>query len=190
MLIYSQLLQEERRLCTQLEQIHNTLEQLPEGKLIYSKNGSRYKFFRSNGSHPVYIPKADYPLAEQLALRKYYSLKYDELSQQLKTLRQFIYDSQHYSNESDSFLEPDSPYYSLIHSHFQPDSDLDSWMNQPYVHNTNHPEHLIHKCISGQLVRSKSEVIIANALFLNQIPFRYECELVLNETTLFPDFTI
>lgn len=28
------------------------------------------------------------------------------------------------------------------------------------------------------------------ALYLNQIPFRYECALTLNSVTLFPDFTI
>lgn len=27
-------------------------------------------------------------------------------------------------------------------------------------------------------------------LYINQIPFRYECSLTLGETTLFPDFTI
>ena len=33
-------------------------------------------------------------------------------------------------------------------------------------------------------------MIIANALYMNRIPYRYECELVLGDVTLYPDFTI
>ena len=40
------------------------------------------------------------------------------------------------------------------------------------------------------LVRSKSEVLIANALFSKQIPFRYEACLQLGSHTVYPDFTI
>jgi len=53
-----------------------------------------------------------------------------------------------------------------------------------------HPEHLLHKSSSGNLVRSKSEAIIDMLLFHKQIPFRYECILQLEEATLYPDFTI
>ena len=43
---------------------------------------------------------------------------------------------------------------------------------------------------SGMKVRSKSEEIIANILFTNHIPFRYEAPLTLNGSTMYPDFTI
>ena len=39
-------------------------------------------------------------------------------------------------------------------------------------------------------MRSKSESIIASELFLNNIPFRYECILNLGDKIVFPDFTI
>ena len=38
-----------------------------------------------------------------------------------------------------------------------------------------HGENLRHTAIDGTVVRSKSEVIIANMLFLNNIPYVYEC---------------
>ena len=44
--------------------------------------------------------------------------------------------------------------------------------------------------MSGQKVRSKSEVIIANTLYINKIPYRYECGIHLEDILLFPDFTI
>lgn len=67
---------------------------------------------------------------------------------------------------------------------------LTDWMHSPYEHNTNYPKQLNHKTSSGNLVRSKSEVMIDMQLYTNQIPFRYECALHLGDTTLFPDFTI
>lgn len=50
---------------------------------------------------------------------------------------------------------------------------------------------LIHKTARGELVRSKSEVIIADALFDNGIDYAYEKELSLGDDGVkFPDFTI
>lgn len=39
-------------------------------------------------------------------------------------------------------------------------------------------------------MRSKSEAMIAMSLYVQKIPYRYECELNLGSITLFPDFTI
>lgn len=53
----------------------------------------------------------------------------------------------------------------------------------PYV------EGLIHKTLSGAIVRSKSEVIIADALYNESIPFEYEKLLEANNHRCIPDFT-
>ena len=44
--------------------------------------------------------------------------------------------------------------------------------------------------ISGNTLRSKSELIIDQLLFVYQIPYRYECKLAIGDVTLYPDFTI
>jgi prepilin-type processing-associated H-X9-DG protein len=49
-------------------------------------------------------------------------------------------------------------------------------------------EKLIHKTAKGELVRSKSEVIIANALFYNGLTYEYEPTLVLGGKVKRPDF--
>lgn len=51
-------------------------------------------------------------------------------------------------------------------------------------------EKLIHKTAKGELVRSKSEVIIANALFYNGLTYEYEPTLVLGGRVKRPDFKI
>lgn len=49
---------------------------------------------------------------------------------------------------------------------------------------------LIHKTLRGELVRSKSEVIIANMLYQNNIDYEYEKEIKLDGYRKIPDFTI
>lgn len=49
----------------------------------------------------------------------------------------------------------------------------------------------IHRTLADIMVRSKSEVIIANMLFDRDIPFKYECPLFAPDGTFYlPDFTI
>ena len=51
-------------------------------------------------------------------------------------------------------------------------------------------ERLIYRTARGELVRSKSEVIIANLLHANRINYRYEEPLEIGGLTKLPDFTI
>lgn len=64
------------------------------------------------------------------------------------------------------------------------------WSKAPYEHNPQHPENLIHRSISGNILRSKSEAMIDMLLYQSKIPYRYECQLNLNGIILYPDFTI
>ena len=105
-----------------------------------------------------------------------------------------FHESNPYSKELKQFLSEDSPYCELLQSYLHDFSDssdfVKAWLNEPYTKNQSFPEHLLHKSLSGEKLRSKSEVIIANALYTNHIPYRYECELVLGGVSLHPDFTI
>jgi hypothetical protein len=51
-------------------------------------------------------------------------------------------------------------------------------------------ENLIHRTVRGEMVRSKSEVIIADRLSALKVEYIYEHPLTLNEVTKYPDFTI
>lgn len=51
-------------------------------------------------------------------------------------------------------------------------------------------EKMIHKTVRGELVQSKSEVIIANALYYNGLDYEYEPELELEGKIKRPDFKI
>ena len=93
--------------------------------------------------------------------------------------------------KSEYLLREESPYWKLLKIHFEKyEKEKISWMNGQYKCNPSHPENLIHKTMQGHLVRSKSEVIIANTLYMNQIPYRYENQLEVKGVILYPDFTI
>lgn len=51
-------------------------------------------------------------------------------------------------------------------------------------------EKLVHKTVRGELVRSKSEVAIANALYYNGLDYEYEPELILEDKVKRPDFKV
>ena len=51
-------------------------------------------------------------------------------------------------------------------------------------------EYLIHRTMRGEMVRSKSEVIIADHLANNDIEYEYERPLTIGGVTKYPDFTI
>ena len=94
-------------------------------------------------------------------------------------------------HKSEQMLSEHPEYQKLLSPYFKPLSkELEEWASSPYEHNTYYPECLTHQTSSGIYVRSKSESIIDTYLFINKIPFRYECALSLNDTVYFPSFTI
>lgn len=131
-----------------------------------------------------------------LARRKLLTLELAKLTEEYRHLTntEFVHSQESYSEKIDHLLSDTSPYAELLTGHFKSFQSntvpLNTWKNESFQTNPAYPEHLLHKSLSGEKLRSKSEVIIANALFMNHIPYRYECELILGEISLYPDFTI
>lgn len=167
------------------------MKKLPKGKLICSQNGNRVKWYQSDGHTKVYIPKKNRPFAEQLAKKKYLTLLLEDLSHEQKALDYYLRHHSQETGKTEYLLTENQGYRELLAPYFSSHSQqIINWINMPYEHNTKHPDQLIHKAPSGNLVRSKSEVLIDLYLYTNHIPFRYECALQLGDTTVFPDFTI
>lgn len=136
-----------------------------------------------------YIPKHNQAFAEQLAYKKYLCALLEDLTQEKHALGHYLYHHPTSSNIPPLLHHPE--YNRLLCKNFQPHSEeLTAWAQASYERNPKYPEHLIHKSTSGNLLRSKSEAFIDMMLHLHQIPFRYECALALENTTIYPDFTI
>lgn len=188
---YNQLIQEQENLTSQIEALQKKISLLPEGKLLCTRNGNYVKWFKSNGKNPIYIPKKNRSLAEALALKKYYQLQLNELTIRLHSLNSSLQSRSNTKTDYLSLLDEASCYKELLEAHFCSFSDeLNKWVKEDFERNSMHPEHLKHKTFANCMVRSKSEAIIANTLFSNKIPFRYECALWLQNICFYPDFTI
>ena len=187
----SNLISHKEKLIRQIDQIRAQLKALPTGNLLCARSGNYIKWYLSNGHFPTYLARKERPLAEKLALRKYYTLRLDEQTQELESINYILDLYACIERKSDMLLADTSNYHDLLYDHFKSkDAFISNWQLQPYDTNCSHPEHLIHHTLSDHKVRSKSEVFIANSLFTSHIPYRYECALHCNEAILYPDFTI
>lgn len=180
---------EHDRLTEQLDAIASAVAGLPEGRLICKRDGKKVRWYQSDGASATYISKRRRTFAEQLAARKYLTLKAEEILHEKRSIEYYL---RHHAaaGRADALLMQPG-YRELLKPYFLPLSEeLTEWMCAPYEKNESYPEQLTHKTGSGNMVRSKSETIIDMLLHINHIPFRYECELQLGETSVYPDFTI
>ena len=189
--MYEQMLAEYNRLQHQINSLQEQIAQLPEGKLICVHNNKYLKWFQSDGHTMQYIPKKEKRLIAELASKRYFSLLSEDLSQEKKAIDAYLKKHNKDIGKAQHLLIQKPEYREFIASCFTPvTQELATWSTTPYTKNNAYPEQLIHKTVSGNLVRSKSEAMIDMYLYTNKIPFRYECMLQLGSTSFFPDFTI
>ncbi len=190
-MLYDTMLQESKKLSTQLEEIDSQLEHLPDGKLICTKNEGKYKWYQSDGHISVYIPKHNRQLAEQLAYKKYLNLHRQTILKEKKAVESYLKYSLDKTRQAEIDFATSPRYQELLSAMHTPLSEeLQNWMNDSYEKQRKFQEGLIHTTYSGNLVRSKSEAMIDMFLCKYQVPFRYECALKLGEIVIYPDFTI
>lgn len=149
----------------------------PEGFLrVAKKKGSVQFYQRLDAKDPngTYLQRKDHAIAQKLAQKDYDERLLKVLEDQLKSIEQFLktFDPKApqkvYENLSD-------PRKALVTSEFLSDEEyIKQWLSQPYKKfgfKADAPELYT---TGGVRVRSKSEVIIGEALERHNIPYRYE----------------
>lgn len=190
-IFYNQALNEHSSLLSHQKQLQESLKELPQGKLFCTRNQKRFKWYVTDETGTHYLPKSKRALAEKLAYKKYLSIQLKDIHTELCAIQCYL--SHHHPDyeHANHMFCPDSGYAELLSPFFSSaPPDVEQWENAPFKSNQSHPENLIHPTNLGFSVRSKSEAMIAMALHINQIPFRYECALDLNGKEIYPDFTI
>lgn len=175
-----------KRLETIVKIANERLSKLPHGNLSIGtcKNSVQFR----NGSK--YIPKSNLSLAEALAQRQYEEKVVKACEEKLHLLKKYKSKLESdcilkvYENLSD--IRKD-----LVRPYVLPDEIfVQRWETLKYESNPYPISGTGYKTLKGETVRSKSETIIANILFTNNIPYRYEYPLTINTgKTLYPDFT-
>lgn len=189
-MLYEKIKQEVQRVSGKINETEKQLAQFPEGHLSCLNNGPYTKWYHVLPGGREYIPKKDRNLAEQLAYKQFFDAHLQDLKREQDALQAYL---SHYQNPSlkTEILMENSQYTQLLTNVCKTiNQEMAEWAKAPYDRNTAHPEYLRFKSVSGNIVRSKSESFIDQALYMRGIPFRYEAALTINDITLYPDFTI
>ena len=188
---YEKMLKEKERIDARINELTSALNNFPKGKFFYTRNGKHYKWYCSDGKIMTYIPKKKRQYAEKLATKRYLLHLIDDLKCESKAIDCYIRKRKPTECQADQVYFQDEEYQKLISAYYKPVSKvLQDWSIADYEKSYKYPEQLIHKSISGKVVRSKSEAMIDMFLFQKKIPYHYEELLVLGGIRMYPDFTI
>lgn len=165
-----------------------------EGKLRVNKYSGRVKYYhitQPGDKSGKYIPKGEVEFARKLAQKDYDQKVLQVVEQKLKCIDQFV--------EKWSKDTIDEVYYKL-HPEKQKmvvpvietdDQFVEMWKSVQYKGKGFREDSPEIYTSNGERVRSKSEMIIADLLAKEKIPYRYECPLELERFGIvYPDFTV
>ena len=197
MLFNQMVLEEEEELKRREKELEKWLEKAPSGKLNVYKRGSKWRWYlriiKNNQAVRICADNMDKKLLKQLAEKEANRRELQDTRQQIEAIER--YKTAYYQNHQEGKfmlrsrrerLETDSPgMWTLLH-----DNELDKWKEESFQQLTIHSEQKKFTSKQGLLTRSKSEAIIATVLEDMEVPFHYEEKLVLEGTSIYPDFTL
>ena len=185
-----------------IKQAEHTLASAPAGILRISRSHNSLQYYCRADSHDKsgrYLKKSDFEFVQALAQKKYANdflvlarahyrqtsqLLHDADIQQLMTLHQTY--SLPFQNLITPFFLDDLTYVKKWRAHLQAQKDKAPQMKNPISDSAR-----FFTTERGELVRSKSEKILADKFFSLGIPYFYEAPLSLKKYgTIFPDFTL
>lgn len=188
-----QLIKAERKLIN----LERTEEHL---RIDQKKSGTQYYLIEKKGQKiGKYIPKKNIKFVKKLAQNKYNVKIFPELERQYEIIDRFLHNYEKLDNESftiynlEKYYEMLSPARkNLVVPIIFPDKLYANYWNQNKIKEKNKqifmPEGKIFATRAGENVRSKSEVIIADALKNHNIPYFYELPIKAGKI-FYPDFT-
>lgn len=160
-----------------IEMLARRIKRAPAGSLCVSKKWNHYQYYQKESSahtHGTYIPRKDHATAVRLAQKGYDLKLLEALEAQLKAIDQFL---KHYEPDAPRkvYEKLSEPRKQLVSKGFLTDEEyVRQWLSVPYDKfgfAEDDPEYYTAK---GERVRSKSEILIADALYRHNIPYRYE----------------
>ena len=172
----------------------NSLLRAPDGTLHVCSSGGRTQYYHRtnrNDCLEVYIRDKDIQLAQRLAQKDYDKKVLKALDKEINAIDKFIanfpvvdaeqvYETLHKGRQE------------LIKPIYETDEQfIEHWEHVNYQGKSFEVDSPEYYTAKGERVRSKSEVIIADALEREKIPYRYEWPITLSGLgRVHPDFTV
>lgn len=173
--------------------IEEKIAKAPHGGLRISKSNGKVQYYLitdKGDPRGKYIRKENMKVASRLAKRDLYERTLKEAKREKRALDSYL--------RAMKGTPPEEVYDNLIDARkalvtpiILSDKEFARrWQEEEYQGNPYHPEEKIYETKRGDMVRSKSEAMIANMYFDLGIPYKYEYPLKLkNGQTKYPDFT-
>ncbi len=181
-------------------------KELPQGRLRINHNRGVVEYYRiteKNDTCGKYLRKSDKELIRKLAQREYIDKQIkcakeekEEIKRIIKALGKVVVME---SSKKDILYQSDMVYSGMsadkkelvvpmLMSNYEYAA---KWEKEEYKNNNFKSEEKVYSTKKGDMVRSKSEVMLANMYYELGIPYRYEAELRLkNGRITYPDFTV
>lgn len=193
-LLHDQMTKRKEYLESLKKQVEQEMSDFPEGHLRISNDRGIPRYFhvlKANDTRGDYIPKENTELANQLAQKDYTQKLYKKVNKELADINKFL--SRHTPDELEQVYTSMNTYRKeLVTPDVVPDEMfVSAWEQEDYNTNPYYPEQRVYSTKKDELVRSKSEVMLADMYYEMGIPYRYEAELVLKGgKKKYPDFTL
>ena len=175
------------------EPLRLRLQNIPQGTLRVSFHGKIPQYYQVLPGHsktPRYLRKEEHALVLSLAQKEYDLKLFKSMTKEIKLLDSLV--SFYETNSPEDVLGhlPDSK-ASIVTPAFTTNKQfIKEWLDVPYTGLPFSDGSSVHYTQQGLQVRSKSEVLIADLLDKNHIPFRYEFPVRVKGKTIHPDFCI
>ena len=175
-----------------IERLEESVSKKPQGHLIIAKERGNTRFYQNiNANSRVYLNKSKVDVIRNLAQKHYEELLIKaakcEKETLLRTTNALVSTDNVWDTLNDEIKQLVDPVIS------SDDGFAAKWREESY-YKAKVTENHIHETIEKDMVRSKSEVLIADRLHIAGIPYRYEHTLILwdghNRQKYYPDFTI
>jgi len=174
--------------------LYKELESYPQGLLGQTKQNGVYKLMLTDKSGDRRIRKTvseGTELFSSVIQREYLKNKYNSLSEDCRLLEKLL---QSINKKGLSIEDELLKKYTILNksqiSGALKEMRADSWESEEYEHFNYYEEAKRHMTSRGLMVRSKSELLIAEKLYDYGISFRYEQVIHIGTYTVAPDFTI
>lgn len=188
----------------QLEQRQNELQKAlthirqahaiePDGKLRIAMTKGTPQYYRIIDAKDTvggYIRKENQELISLLAQKGYHAKTEKNIKKELHEIEKLI--SLWRKPVENIYDELNAARKDLVSPLLVSDEIFEArWLAEQYESDPYYPENKIYETKRGEMVRSKSEMMIADAYYELDIPYRYEAKLTLQGGLYkFPDFTV
>ena len=192
--LFQELINRKEYLQKIINQTEKDIKTFPEGMLRVSKIQGipRYYHVKNSGDEKEkYISKKNVELAKKLAQKEYEKKLCRQAKEELDDINLFL--AKHKEDKLEKIYSELNQYRKdLVQPKILTDEMyVNLWMSEEYETNPYFLEEKVYETKKNELVRTKSEMMLADMYYELGIPYRYEAELRLkNGKKKYPDFTL